>query len=375
MPDETEQAHAVVRETVRVRRAESTGTAAAAAAQDASILLPYGDDEDADDSVDASAERSFLTDIAHALYSAGCPTHELEEALARVARALRLRVMAFCTSSMLTLDFRAHDGMGPRTYTSRPPKGLHMHQMAQLLDLVRAVSSEELPLGEACARLDAIVDAQPLYALGVQLVAALLQGLAPSIVFFGGGLRDAAVACGLSLLHGFLELACESSPRLSRLRFFLAGAAAGFAARAANASGITSCTLSVALSGIIVALPGLPFTVALSEVVYGSVTAGTSRFFQASIATLQIGLGLAIGTQLVWFGTPWSITADSCAPTDGVPPWGQALAMLVGFVSLSVSLNAHYRQWLIMMLAAGAALTIALLGRGWGLSAEVSVCW
>ena len=109
------------------------------------------------------------------------------------------------------------------------------------------------------------------------------------------------------------------------------------------------------------------------QVAYGSVTAGTSRFFQSMIQTLQIALGLAVGVQSVWFASaPWSISDDVCAPPDGpMAPWVKALATLVGFVSLSISLNAHWRQWLVMHLAAAASLAVVLLGRGWGLSSEV----
>lgn len=366
---------------VRVRRAESAGTAAATAAAasldslvDASAAaVAVGADDDADDSVDASPERAFLADLAHALYSAGAPTHELEEALARVARALQLRCQLFASPTMLTIDFRAQGGLGPRTYTARPRGGMHLFRQAQLLDLARAVASESLPLAEACARMDAIVDAAPLYALGVQLLGELAAGLLPAVVFFGGGLREAAVACALSLLHGLLMLACESSPRLARLRYFLMGAGAGFVARSAHALGATSCVLSVAISGIVVSLPGLPFTIALSEVVYGSLTAGTTRFAQSSIQTLQIGLGLAVGVQAVWFATDeWTMGTDTCAPPGGaVPVWAKALATVVGFVSLSLSLNAHWRQWVIMWLAAAASLCVVLFGRSWGLTTEV----
>lgn len=117
--------------------------------------------------------------------------------------------------------------------------------------------------------------------------------------------------------------------------------------------------LPVAVSSLIVMLPGKPFTLALTEVVAGSIQAGTTRFFSACINTLQacrvaqrffflrreyhrnmhplnmqIGLGLAMGAQFVHWGNPWSLQTDQCGAQDwALPLWGVSLALLIGKIS------------------------------------------
>lgn len=78
----------------------------------------------------------------------------------------------------------------------------------------------------------------------LQLIAFTASGVFPILVFFGGTLADAGVACVLGLVSGLLDQAYGLHPRLGRLSCFLSGLCMGCLARVAHAIGVSTCTAS-----------------------------------------------------------------------------------------------------------------------------------
>jgi uncharacterized membrane protein YjjP (DUF1212 family) len=206
--------------------------------------------------------RALLKDLAIALYRSGMPTHAIEDDVTRAARGLVVPLRIFCLPTELTIEFLRTGQHAAHTVVERPPGGLNTQAMHALDDLSELLSSGLVDLPTARTKLDLIAEAPAYYSRATTLIAFALSALAPVLLFFGGAPVDGAVACFISLLCGVLDAASGSRPRLARLQNFIAGALAGFLARAANTF-VSTCTVSVALGGVIWYLPGLSVTVAM----------------------------------------------------------------------------------------------------------------
>jgi uncharacterized membrane protein YjjP (DUF1212 family) len=207
-------------------------------------------------------ERALLTDLGLALYKSGMPTHSIEEDLSRAARGLLVPVRVFCLPTELTIKFLRTAENTSHTVNERPTGGLNTQSMHRLDDFCEELSTGALDVATACAKLDAIMAGPPYYNQLMILIAFALSALAPVLLFFGGAPIDGAFACCISLICGFLDAFSGSRPRLARLQNFIAGALAGFLARSANTV-FSTCTVPVALGGVIWYLPGFSITVAM----------------------------------------------------------------------------------------------------------------
>jgi uncharacterized membrane protein YjjB (DUF3815 family) len=124
--------------------------------------------------------------------------------------------------------------------------------------------------------------------------------------------------------------------------------AAAIAAIGAAYFGPLSAEVST-LAGLIVLLPGLSLTVALTELSTRNLTSGTARLTGAILAFLQLGFGVALGARLAQM-LPQAIVA----PPHG-PGWWDLPALALGALALSIWLRARPRDmgWIAVVGALG----------------------
>jgi uncharacterized membrane protein YjjP (DUF1212 family) len=172
--------------------------------------------------------------------------------------------------------------------------------------------------------------------------------------FLGGGGREVLVASALGLGLGVVGLVSAAQPRLSRVfeplaAFFVSVAAVGLAHTAGPLS-----VLVATIGGLIVLMPGLTLTTAMTELATRHLASGTARLSGAFITFLAIAFGVALGNRVggAVFGSP------PVATPVPLPAWTSLVALIVAPLSFVVILRAELRDapWIV---AAGA---IGVLG-------------
>ena len=114
-------------------------------------------------------------------------------------------------------------------------------------------------------------------------------------VFFGGSLIDVALAGAIGLSLGLLAQFVKRSTDQARV-FELVGAAfASFAAGVGSSLTDQVTPSLVTLAALIVLLPGLSLTVAMTELATRNLIAGTARLMSAVIVLLELVIGVALG--------------------------------------------------------------------------------
>ena len=238
----------------------------------------------------------FVLDLAKALHAYGMPAHRLDTVLAAMGEHLDLPVHLFTTPTAIIAAFG--DPPDQRTYMVTPRQGeLDLGRLAALDELVQEVAEGRATPLEGSRRVAEILSEPPRYPPFLRLLAHAL--LALTITFLLGGRPiDAAVAAAVGFGVGLLERLAERSEPLTRLQlpagaFFAAGCAALGTLIDPNLA-----TTVVGVAGIIMLVPGLTLTIAMTEIASGHLVSGTARLSKAIIAFLLLGFGAALGGEL-----------------------------------------------------------------------------
>jgi uncharacterized membrane protein YjjP (DUF1212 family) len=301
----------------------------------------------------------LVEDLARALHRYGTPSHRFEEAMALVARRLGLKGQFFSTPTAIFASFGEAEDQHTRLLRLEPGE-VNLEKLSELdreLDrLVRGRASARL----AAQRVAALVEAPPRYGSVLTTLAfGLASGTAAS--FLGGGLREAVAATVFGLLIGLLVILAERLPAWGRL--FEPGASFLAATLAtATAAYFEFAPLLVILAGLIVLVPGLTLTTAITELAQRHLASGSARLSGAMLTFLTLGFGVAFGTRM------GEILAGGAPPTvvpQALPPWVQWPALVLAALSFTVLFRAHPRDCGWIFLAAALALT----GARWGAAA------
>jgi uncharacterized membrane protein YjjB (DUF3815 family) len=268
----------------------------------------------------------FVLELGRALHRAGHPAQRLEDMLGAISDRLGLfNHQFFSTPTSIMASF------GPigrqRTHMLRVAPGeVNLGTLAAL---------EQVALEVAQGRMSP--------------VEGVVSGAATQ--FLGGGVHEVAVAALLGLALGVLALGTRGRPRLGRVfepvaAFVVSAGALGLARAIAPLS-----VLIATLGGLIVLLPGLTLTVAMSELATRNLASGTARISGAFMTFLAIAFGVALGNRVggAVFGV---LPAAASAP---LPAWSAYVAVVAAGLGFVVVLRAEPRDafWIVAIGALG----------------------
>ncbi|GMV41206.1 MAG: hypothetical protein AMXMBFR64_29220 [Myxococcales bacterium] len=267
------------------------------------------------------AAVDFALKLARALHVHGAPAHRLEEAMTLVTGQLGMEGQFFSTPTSLLAGF------GPlgeqRTYLLRvDPGGVDLEKQALLHDVVTEFSARRIDPDEASARIDAIEAAEPRYgAMTEILCAGLASGCAA--VFFGGGVAEVSVGAGIGLMVGLIRIVATRWRSLGPIHEGVGALlAALLAALADHVAGPVSVPVSV-LAGLVMLLPGLTLTTAMTELATRNLASGTARLASATVTFLMLGFGVALGTRLAELVAGVGVALEP----DALPSWASPVAL------------------------------------------------
>lgn len=316
----------------------------------------------------SEAATAFLIKLARALHAHGMAADRLEEALAHVSRRLGIEAQYLVTPTSIIASIGP--ALDARTFLLRvTPGAADLGKLSLLHDLVREVIDGELDPAAAAAAVDRLAARGGAYPDWLSIPsAAMVSGAAA--VFFDGGIAEVAGAAVVGLLVGLLLQAAASAPRLRMVIPAIAAFTAVLTVSILDplfaswtAAAATAPFIPV-LAGLIVLLPGLTLTIAVSELATGHWVSGTARFVGSLVVFLQLGFGIALAGRALELlpgleAVPWRAAA---AAPQALPWWAVALALPTIAAGLMVLFAARPRHAPLILLAATAAFLGARLG-------------
>ncbi len=312
----------------------------------------------------------FTLNVGRALHTWGLPAHRLEETLVRVAaRAGLENAQFFSTPTSLFASFDI-DGVG-RTHLLRiDPGNINLEKLVRLFHLVDDASSGRVSIADADEKLRAIHEAPPRYRRTARTVA-FAGASAGAAVFFGAGWREVVAAGAIGLILGVLALLIERRPQSARLYEFAAGFVAALVAILAGRWLGPVNASTAAVCGVILLVPGLSFTLAMSELATRHYIAGASRLVGAIMVLLALGFGVGLGSQLDWLAPADALHATM---TSVSAHWTVEIALVVAMgLALTVLFQARAADAPAIIVASILGLYGARLGAAW-LGPELGAC-
>lgn len=316
-----------------------------------------------ENTMDYNSLLELATDLGYELAMNGAETFRVEESVSRVLMAYGIQAEVFSIPNCLTVSIETSDGT-PMTRMRRI--GIHGND----LDAVEQFSglSRELcrhtPDPEAAKQLlEQTRKNCRRYQFPMVLLGHFLGALGFSMVF-GGSFKDALCGGLCGILIGLIN---HFTGRLKANRFFNIIAAAfpmAFAAYAISAWGWADNADMVNIGALMLLVPGLLFTNAMRDIIFGDINSGTNRIVQV----LLIAAAIVTGTAAAW---------NAASFIWGTPTGGMVLDVgilyslipcAIGCLGFCIVFNIH--GWGSLLCALGGTLTWVLykagLMIGWG---------
>lgn len=297
-----------------------------------------------------------------ALHRYGVPAHRLEEALDQVAR--RFGVASHFLSAPTYIMASFGDAGSQQVFVARANQGeMNLEKLSRLDALTHEVIRGSVTPHAAYHQVDAII-AAPRRFHGVPLVASYALASAAVARLFDGGWREIAVAAVIGTGIGLFAALAARAPPLGRIFELVAAVlSALLAAMAARYVGGLAPPIAT-LAGLIVLVPGMVLTTAMTELATGHLVSGTSRLMAAAMTFLKLGFGAVLGAHvsgLLWGAVPLAATTEA-------PGWTLWPALLLAALALAIILQAPPRQlgWVLANAALGYAASRVAMGAAGG---------
>ena len=258
--------------------------------------------------MDYESLLDLVTNLGYELAMCGAETFRVEESVTRILQAYKVQAEVFAIPNCLIVSLEAPDG---RSMTRMRRIGFHgnnLDAVERLNALSRTLCNRPPDPWDGLVWLQAVRRSARTYSLPIFLLGAFL-GAAGFSLFFGGSWIDglAGGLCGI-----LVGLVIRFMDRLKANNFFSTIAASFLMALAAytfGAVGITPSPDTVIIGALMILVPGLLFTNAMRDIIYGDTNSGINRIVQVFLIAAAIALGTAAawGLTSMIFGTPVSV--------------------------------------------------------------------
>jgi uncharacterized membrane protein YjjP (DUF1212 family) len=302
-------------------------------------------------------KHEFLLRTAELLQRYGTPSHRLERLMVRVSEFLEVEASYLYTPTAVIASF----GTGSREQTRllRSDAGdVDLGKLVEFDEVLEDLEDGRIGLSDARHRMETLASAPPRFP---PVVVAAASGVASAgaAIFFGGGLREVAVALVLGgILFGLGWLAHRLSSPVG-----LFEPMAGFLA-ASLSMGVAPWLQPMddrlaTLASLIIILPGLSFTVAMTELASRHLSAGVARLAGTSVSFMTLTLGVALAWRLFSGIRPEPVS------TSVLPESAAWLAILVVPSAFAILFQARFREWPVIAVVACTGFLAARLGGLW----------
>ena len=286
--------------------------------------------------MDYGALLDLATDLGYELAMAGAETFRIEESIQRVMASYGVEAEVFAIPNYLMVSITDDDGKPITRMRRIGSHGNNLDAVEKYSNLSRAFCKRVPEPAEGRKWFSLVRQNLLSYSLPIQYLG-FFVGAAGHALFFGGNLADSLCGGVCGMLVGFIN---QFLDKRNANPFFCNIASAFFMALLAYAMGdlgAISNPDAATIGALMILVPGLLFTNAMRDIIYGDTNSGINRCVQVVL----IAMGIALGTASAWslasalWGTPVSV--------PGIPySFGvQCLFAFLGCMGFVIVFNIH----------------------------------
>jgi uncharacterized membrane protein YjjP (DUF1212 family) len=284
-----------------------------------------------------SSVRNFLATAAELLHRHGMPAHRIEDTLVACAAALGVELQVFATPTSVELAF---GGRRQQAHMIRSDAGeAELGRLVAFDRTIASVREGELDPNQGRRALIRIARVAPPFG-SLALVSAYGLASAAAARFFAGTLADVLCSLALGLGLGLFALAARERAGLARLFAPLAAfAVALLSLLAERRFGVQAHVTT--LAGLIVLVPGLSLTLAMTELAMRHLVSGTARLAGALTVFVTMAFGVAVARAIASaLPSVASMSLPSLMLAD-LPSWTRGLALVLAPLGFCVLFQAR----------------------------------
>ena len=299
--------------------------------------------------MDYNTLLDLSTDLGYELAMCGAETFRVEESIRRILLAYGLQAEVFAIPNCLTVSIETAEGK-PMTRMRRIGyHGNDIDSVERLADLSRRICSQQPTPCEAKAMLRQVCEEKRDYPLLLYLLGSFLGALGFAMLF-GGSLIDGLCGgiCGLTV--GIINRLMDRMMANQFFRTIAASFPMALLAYAMSAIGITSNPDTVTIGALMILVPGLLFTNAMRDIIFGDTNSGTNRIVQV----LLIAAAIALGTAAAW-NTAAVLWGAPVSGSTYIGIWSSLIPCFIGCLGFCILFNIHGRG--MVLCALGGVLT------------------
>lgn len=294
-------------------------------------------------------------DLGYELAMSGAETFRVEESVTRMLAAYGLDSDVFAIPNYIMVTIRKKDGTPITRMRRIGYHGNNMDSVEKFSALSRALAIQKPEPHEAHQWLADTRKSCRSYTHFTQYLAHLL-GAGGFGVFFGGTMIDGVCAGLCGLLVGVVDKYLDGLKANQFFRTIASSFLMSMLAYALGAIGIAQNPDAVTIGALMLLVPGLLFTNAMRDIIYGDTNSGVNRIVQVFLVAAALSLGTATAwnvSSMLW-GEPLNIGfVDYNYAT-------QCMVCFVGCIGFSILFNIHDLG--VIICALGATLVWVVFG-------------
>ena len=245
----------------------------------------------------------FVSKLGIRLHKCGATSHRIEKHLLRLCELLGIHGTFCYTPTCFTFSYWLGDSSDQLVLVERmKPSGGDLGQLERLDSLITSFEYKELCFADMLVAFDQDEEVRGYYSGTIQCVAWVTVCVCFAAVF-SPNMVDALVSGLISMCVFFLTVAMSRNGRFSAIIEVASALVSGLLASGMTALGIDINVPLVVLSSVIVHIPGLSLTVALSEIAMQDLVSGTSKLVDAIMGLFKLYIGALLGIglgALIW---------------------------------------------------------------------------
>lgn len=275
-------------------------------------------------------------EVGYRLAMCGAETYRIEESVNRILAAYGIEAETFAIPNCLHASICDEDG-NPITRMRRIGyHGSDLDSVEKFSDLSRRICREKPTPDVAMAWLAEVEKSRRKYNLFVHLLGNYL-GACGFAVLFGAGIFDCLLSGVCGVIVGIVSRFMDNQKTNQFFRILIAAFLMAFAACIFGSWGIATNTDAVIIGALMILVPGLLFTNAMRDIIYGDTNSGINRIVQV----ILIAVAIAVGTATAF----WAAGALGIAPKVMVVVshslWTELLGCFIGCTGFFIVFNIH----------------------------------
>ena len=298
--------------------------------------------------MDYNTLLDLATDLGYELAMAGAETFRVEESISRVLAAYGVQAEVFAIPNYLVVSITTEDGQPITRMRRIGHHGNDLDAVEKFNGLSRAYCNRKPEPKVGIQWLDLVRSQRQYYSVPMQYLGNFLGAFGYGL-FFAGNFIDGLCAGLCGMLVGFVNKLLDDRRANQFFRTIASSYLMALLAYAMGAAGIAGNPDAVTIGALMILVPGLLFTNAMRDIIYGDTNSGVNRIVQVFL----VAVALALGTATAWNsatglgGTPVSASGIDYSILS------QCIFAFIGCIGFAILFNIHGPGGLLCALGGG----------------------